>query len=441
MAHPQSPTRRRIVRQFVAAGMGIPLLWAMPSRAATSNDVVRHACIGVGGMGWSDMHELKSHPHIKIVALCDVDQSRLNRASREVAPDAITVRDWRELFDRHAGAFDSVNITIPDHMHAPVAMQALEDGKHVYCQKPMTKWLGELHQLRDRATRSSVVTQLGIQNHARTEFRLARWALREGLLGRITDIHCWSNKSWGGTRPLPKPAMPPDSLLWDQWIGVAPHRPYAPEVYHPGSWRNWADFGTGLLGDMACHVLDSPLHALQLGAPLRVKSTGPAPTTQNWPDRAKVHFEFAGNERTAEDVLPLTWYDGATKPPAAIADLYPHRLPQTGCMVVGHQGAMLIPHVAGPRLLPAERFADVRFPKLNPINHYHQFVDAIRTGTATDAPLEKYGHTLVETVLIGVLAQHRPNEQLSYDVLTGRFIDGDGLNALFNRPYRETFRL
>lgn len=419
----------------MAAGVALPAVLPRLARAVSPNSVVRHACIGAGGMAWADMNQLKSHPGLKIVAICDVDAGARHHAIQKVAPDATEVTDWRKLFDRHASEFDSVNVTIPDHMHAPVAMRTLAEGKHLYCQKPMTKWLDEMHRLGDAAGKAKVVTQLGIQNHARTEFRLARWALREQVLGKVKEIHAWSNKTWGGPRKIPKGVDPPASLDWNGWIGVAPMRPYVPEAYHPGQWRDWVDFGTGLLGDMACHVLDAPIHALGLGGPRKITSVGPAPTEQNWPDRATVHFDFGGNALTADTTIPLTWYDGQTKAPKHITELYPHRLPQTGCIVVGERGAMLIPHVAAPRLLPAERFTDVRFPKLTPINHYGQFVDAIRGEGQTEAPLDGYGVRLVETVLLGAVAQHLPNQVVEYDSTSRRFA-GDVPEALLTRPYR-----
>ncbi|QNN23225.1 Gfo/Idh/MocA family oxidoreductase [Planctomycetales bacterium ZRK34] len=426
---------RRTFVSHIAAGMSLPAVMPRVVRAASANGIVRHACIGAGGMAWVDMNQFKSLAHLKIVAICDVDAGARNRAVEKVAPDAIVLTDWRELFDKHADAFDSVNVTIPDHMHAPVAMRALAEGKHLYCQKPMTKWLQEMFKLSDAAGRSKVVTQLGIQNHARTEFRLARWAMREKVLGKIKEVHGWSNKTWGGPRKLPEPVDPPASLDWNGWIGVAPMRPYAPKAYHPGQWRDWVDFGTGLLGDMACHVLDAPIHAMKLGAPKRIESAGPAPTTQNWPDRATVHFDFDGNEFTAGDTLRLTWYDGQTKAPGHITEQYPHRLPQTGCVIVGERGSMLIPHVAAPRLFPQEQFAEVRFPKLTPVNHYGQFIDAVRGEGKTEAPLDGYGCRLVETVLLGAVAQHLPGQAVEYDGTSRRFTT-QVPEALLSRPYR-----
>jgi predicted dehydrogenase len=431
----RSVTRRSFVRH-VAAGVALPAALPRLVRAVSANSVMRHACIGAGGMAWNDMNQLKSHAALKIVAICDVDAGARNTAIEKVAPDAVALTDWRRLFDDHAGAFDSVNVTIPDHMHAPVAMRALAEGKHLYCQKPMTKWLDEMRTLSDAAGKAKVVTQLGIQNHARTEFRLARWALREGVLGKIKEIHAWSNKTWGGPRKLPEGVEPPASLDWNGWIGVAPMRPYAPKAYHPGQWRDWIDFGTGLLGDMACHVLDAPMHGLELGAPRRIESIGPAPTQQNWPDRATVHFDFAGNEFTAGDTLRMTWYDGQTQAPSHITKQYPHRLPQTGCIVAGERGAMLIPHVAAPRLLPAERFADVRFPKLEPVDHYRQFVDAVRGEGVTEASLDGYGVRLVETVLLGTIAQHLPGQVIGYDGASRRFIGVEVPEALTSRACR-----
>ncbi|MBI1370830.1 MAG: gfo/Idh/MocA family oxidoreductase [Planctomycetes bacterium] len=431
-----SPTRRTFVKQIAVAGLTMPLVSPRLIRAASPNSVVRHVCIGAGGMAFNDLHQFMSHPHVRIVGVCDVDASHLATAMGKTKLDAKTFSDWRRIFDDFAGEFDSCNVTIPDHMHAPVAMRALEAGKHLYCQKPMTKWFNELTALRDKAHATPVVTQLGIQNHARTEFRLARWAIEEGLIGKVREIHAWSNKTWGGPRALPTPVTPPATLDWNSWLGVAPHRPFAPNVYHPDQWRDWVDFGTGLLGDMACHVLDSPVSALGLGSPRRITSTGPAPTEQNWPDRTTVRFEYAGNERTAGDTLTLTWYDGASTAPKEITDRFPFRLPQTGSMTIGEKGAMMLPHVAAPRLLPAEKFADVKFPKLDPIDHYHKFIDAVRGEAATEAPLDGYGGHLVESVLIGTIAQRLPNTTLRYDGATRQFADDAVPAELMSRADR-----
>lgn len=312
-------TRRTFIKHASVAGLTLPTLMPALTRADSAASRIRHVGIGADGMAWSDLRNLTSAPNVELVAVCDVDKRRLKKAGEQYA-DARQYQRWQELLDREGNKIDTVNISTPDHMHASIAATVLQMGKHVYCQKPLTRCLSETrHLMKMAADRPSVVTQMGIQNHARSEFRIAAQIMRDGVLGKIKRVHSWSNKRWGGGSGRPDDVdSAPAKLDWDAWLGVAPERPFTQGAYHPGSWRNWRDFGCGLLGDMACHVFDPVVTGLGLGAPMRVRSEGPQPDIERWPAAATVHYTFPGTEHTSGDTLHLTWYDGETLPPAEV---------------------------------------------------------------------------------------------------------------------------
>ncbi|MCA9056427.1 MAG: Gfo/Idh/MocA family oxidoreductase, partial [Planctomycetaceae bacterium] len=246
-------SRRRFLRS-VAAGVAVAP-FVSSRRTWAANEQVNIACVGVGGKGASDLAET-SVGH-NIVAICDVDSQRLGQAATKF-PQAKTYTDWRKLLEQPG--IDAVTISTPDHMHAPVTMTAMQLGKHVFTQKPLTHSIYEARRLTQVAAEKGLITQMGIQHHATARLKMAVQAIRDGVIGKVREVHAWTDRPghfWkqGLTRPDQSDPVP-ENINWDHWLGVAPARPFVAGLYHPFHWRGWWDFGTGALGDMGCHILD-----------------------------------------------------------------------------------------------------------------------------------------------------------------------------------------
>jgi len=416
--------RRRFLKRSLSAGLGTTILpgvvWAK-----SSNGKIQHAAIGVGGMGWGDVQQIGSHPDVEIAAICDVDTARMAAAAKRF-PNARRYQDWRELLDKERDKIDSVSVSTPDHMHAPITMAAINQGKHVYCQKPLTHDVYEARRIAAAAAKADVVTQMGIQANATIGYRMAVKMIRDGAIGKVKRIYAWSNKPAGNYRPTgPRPAgedLVPATLDWDAWLGAAPVRPYKHGVYHPTWWRGWQDFGVGWLGDMGCHIVDTPYLALELGSPVRIRAqVEPAwrdtasRRTETWPTWQIVHYTFAGNELTAGETIELIWSDGDKYPPDHVRQhIDSHEFPKQGSLLLGEAGSLLLPHVAGPQLFPAGRFKGYSRPKIAPRNHYHHWVDACRNKVRTVAGFD-YAGALTEVILLGTVALRCPDRELAWD--------------------------
>ncbi|RYD27987.1 MAG: Gfo/Idh/MocA family oxidoreductase, partial [Verrucomicrobiaceae bacterium] len=263
-------TRRRFL---TTSALAAPFILPSGLRAQGPSKKLAHAAIGINGQAASDIAALMDSGRLEVVAIADVDK-RNHASAKERFPKATIYQDWRELFEKEAGRIDSVNVTVPDHMHGVVAMTALNLKKHVYCQKPLTRTVGEARALQMAAKKAGVVTQMGNQIHSSSEYRSAAKLVQDGAIGKVREIHCWSGARFpqeirpGGADPVP------EGLNWDHWLGVAPERPYKDSIYHPFNWRGWQDFGGGAIGDFGCHIMDTPFKALGLTAPLSVECTG-----------------------------------------------------------------------------------------------------------------------------------------------------------------------
>ena len=271
---------RRAAITATAAGLAVPFVWRAHAHAAPSS-VVRHVSVGAGGMAGSDVRSLTSHPKLKLVAVADVDVNR-TKEIRAMFPDVTVYADWREMMDKEE--FDSANVSTPDHMHACPTMRAIRKGKHVYTQKPLTRTIHEARALTEAAQKFKVVSQMGIQIHSHPVHKTVVKMIRDGAIGKVTEVHSWSNKKWGD--PAPKPDREdkvPANLDWDLWLGVAADRPFIDGAYyHPGNWRKRLDFGTGTFGDMGCHILDPVFGALGVKDLKEVESVGASPNETNW---------------------------------------------------------------------------------------------------------------------------------------------------------------
>ena len=415
-------SRRNFLKTAAATGTALPALGSLAHAAAhripTLEGPLRHAGIGAGGMGASDLRALASHPQLEVVALCDVDRGRLEEAGK-LYPNARLYQDWRELLREEKGKLDSASISTPDHMHAPITWAAMHAGLHVYCQKPLTHTVIEARRLAEAAERLPVVTQMGIQNHSNPPYSQARALFLKKPVGKIREVHAWTDRpaGWwpqGVDRPEGEDTIP-EGLDWDAWLGVAPKRPYKNGVYHAFAWRGRLDFGTGAQGDMACHIMDPAPWFLELGNPLSVHSAGPPPTEDTFPLWSKVTYEFAPTPWTSDQGVRVVWHDGKRKPDdllksfGAQKDAYAN-----GSLFVGEKGAMMFSPYEPPRLLPKESYQEHPIPKGGGTNHWHQWVDACLGKGAASAPFS-YSSKLTEIALLGNIALHFPEKTLTWD--------------------------
>lgn len=442
-------SRRQFLRSTTLAGVGAPLLLRPGLLRAAPNSKLAHACIGVGGMGLNDLKSFLRHPRVQIVAICDVDAQRLEAAA-QLVPAARRYSDWRELLRNEADRLDSVNVSVPDHMHFAIAYSAIRRGKHVYCQKPMCHDVAEVRALTRAAARKGVVTQLGTQLAAGLADRTTVHWLRSGVIGHIRHVYLCSNRPGAvenyrlaGPRP-PRGAPPPPHLQWDLWLGTAPQRPYAPDIYHPIKWRAWLDFGTGWSGDIGCHIFDALWKGLELDAPLSVRARvqeswrdSPARRADTWPQANHITWTFPGNARTDGRTLTVEWFDGEFYPPAEIRSLYSlDDYPPECAMFIGTEGALL--HVLGRAslLLPEKKFESHPRPKFEPLDHYHQFVDAC-LGLTQAASAFSVSGPMTEAVLLGTVAVRVPDVELHWDARRMKFNGPQAANRLLWRRYRE----
>lgn len=429
---------RRDFLQHSLAGAAA-LSWLQPTYClAQPSETVRHASFGANGMAGADLNAIASHPNVKLVCVAEVDEARAIDL-RKKFPDTRVYQDWRVMLDKEAKNLDCVNVSTPDHMHAPMAMSAMNHGLHVYCQKPLTHDIYESRRLTDVANEKKLITQMGIQIHSSIEYRAAVHWIQAGVIGPVKEVHSWSSKKWGDPSPLPTKTDPvPASLDWNLWLGVTAERPYiGGGYYHPGNWRKRRDFGTGTFGDMGCHILDPACKALELKIARSVKSVGNGPNATNWGNDVVVEYDYTPTKFTAEEGLKLTWYDGDKRPSKeAVAILGDAALPDQGSVFIGSKGALLLPHIAYPTLYPGDKFADTKRPELEGINHWHSFVNAVRGMGTTSANFD-YAGPLTEMVLLGGVATFSPQESLTWDAAKLEFTNSKAATEKVRRPYRK----
>jgi len=434
----QSFSRREFLRRTAlsAAGAAIaaPLLqrrsWAAPS------ETILHATIGANGQAGSDLAQFASHPAVKLVAAADVDLTRAEHL-KEKFPGIRIYQDWRVLLEKEKD-LTSVNVSTPDHMHAAIAMSAMQLGRHVYVQKPLAHDLYEVRKLTEFARAKKLVTQMGIQIHSSSDYRRAVRLIQDGAIGKVKEVHTWCAKMWGDLTALPERRdKPPAGLDWDLWLGTAADHPFIGDgYYHPGNWRKRLDFGTGTFGDMGCHIFDPVFSALELTAPVSVRSEGPRPNNWNWATDAIVHYVFPGTKHTEDRTIKITWYDGNASPgPEVLALIGSDPKPGCGSIFIGTKGVMLLPHISRPRLFPEAKFEEFPMPKVEDGNHYHEFVEAVlgraKTGTHFD-----YSGPLTESVLLGSVASRFPHTTLKWDAKKLRFKNESLANTYLKRTYR-----
>jgi predicted dehydrogenase len=428
-------SRRTALKRAAAAGLAAPFVFR--AHAAAPSETVYHASFGASGMAGSDIGSLTGSKHVKLVAVADVDLKRTADVKKKF-PDVKIYQDWRELLDKEKH-LNSVNVSTPDHVHAPITMRAMQQGLHVYTQKPLTQTIYEARQLAKTAAEKKLITQMGIQIHSHPVHRQVVATIQAGAIGKVKEVHSWSGKGWGDPNPRPNRSDPvPEGFNWDYWLGVAAERPFiGGGYYHPGNWRKRLDFGTGTFGDMGCHILDPVYGSMALTAPKSVRSMiEEAPNADNWSLNVHVKYVFPGTKYTTE-TLTLHWYNGKERPPREVQALLGGRkLNDQGSIYLGTKGVLYSPYIGAPVLLPAEQFTDYKLPNPGGNDHYAQFIEAVRGKGKTSAPFS-YSGPLTETVLLGCLATRFPLKTLEWDAAKLEVTNESEANKFVRRRYRK----
>lgn len=447
MSTPSFSSRRDFLKQSVAttAALGFPAILS----AASPNSMVQVASVGADGMAFSDISNIITHEKVKYVAFCDVDTSRFEKVDK-LAPGTQHFQDFREMFDKLGDKIDAVNVAIPDHMHAKVATEAMLRGKHVYCQKPLAHTVWECRQMRLLADKQKVITQMGNQIHSSIQYRMGTQLIKSGAIGKVKEVLSWVGVTGNERTRLLEPPAPgpvPATLNWDVWIGVAPMREFAPDVYHPFVWRDWQDFGGGALGDFGCHILDPVFTALGLQAPISVVADNSGFNKYVWPVNEHVRWVFPGNELTAGKTLNVTWTDGGIKPVRKLAGMPPDmELPASGSLFIGENGNMVLPHVGPPGLYPEDKFKAFKYPDMEKIDsHWHRWINGILKNERTTDGFH-YSGWLAETVQLGNVATRmtrHPSGSKGGHMIEGKEVvplEWDAANLKFpNMPEAEKY--
>jgi predicted dehydrogenase len=416
--------RRRFVGDVVAgAAFTIVPRHVLGRGYRAPSDKLSVACIGVGGMGRNDVRGMSGET---IYALCDVDWKNADDAFT-THPPAKRYRDFREMLAKDGASIDAVTVSTPDHTHAVAVMAALRAGKHVYCQKPLARTLGEVRALEaEAARRPRQATQMGNQGHAGEGTRQIREWVEAGVIGAVREVHYWTDRPiWpqGIERPTEAHNVPP-TLDWDLWLGPAPLRPYHP-AYAPFRWRGWWDYGTGALGDIACHAMDAAFWVLGFKYPTRVEVESTTLFAETAPKSSRIVYHFPA--RGGRPEVRVVWLDGGLRPPRPPEVSSEAAWPpwgDGGQLWVG-DGGKLVADMYGrnPRLLDAKRDAElkasppaVKYPRVE--NVYVEWIAACQAGTQPGSSFAGHAGPLTEMVLLGNLAV-RAGRNLELDPETG----------------------
>ncbi|MCC7420115.1 MAG: Gfo/Idh/MocA family oxidoreductase [Planctomycetaceae bacterium] len=432
-------SRRTFMKQTAALGAA----WWVANNVARGEDSknpleqLRFGCIGVDGKGSSDSDDAGKNG--VIAALCDIDSNRLNKKGAKF-PDAAKFFDYREMLDTMGDKIDAVTVSTPDHSHAPASILAMKHGKHVFCQKPLTWSVIEARGLRNAARHYRIASQMGNQGTSETKLREAVEIVRSGAIGDVTEVHIWTNRPiWpqGTGRPTDT-AEPPPNLHWDLFLGPAAERPYSP-AYHPFAWRGFVDFGTGALGDMACHTMNMPCMALELFEPTSVEAESPGVfENESFPKFSQITYQFPA--RSGMPACKMVWYDGGKKPPESLMK-GEGALPGTGSILVGSKGTLVsYGDYGGQRnqLLPTKDFEKFEMPKPflpRSIGHFAEFAAACRGGFPAMSNFE-HAARLTETLLLGNVAM-RAGKKIEWDATNLKVTNIPEANKYLHREYRK----
>ncbi len=443
-------TRRQFVKASALGVSGLVVL--RNSRSAWSyeaNEKLNIAIIGACGQGGSNANNVASE---NLVALCDVDERRADETANRF-PSAKRFADFRKMLDQIHGQIDAVVVSTPDHTHAVAAVAAMKLGKHVYCEKPLTRTVHEARVMRETALKHKVVTQMGNQGSASEALRRAVELAWAGTVGELREAHLWlANGDGPQDRPTDQPPVPP-GLHWDLWLGPAPERPYHP-AYVPGSWRRWRAFGSGGGGDMGCHTANMALRALRLDllwnpdpaakpatpALIRVEAQPSEIHAETYPRRITAKFEFPARGNLPP--VKLTWYNGGQKPPKEVMLGSP--MTEWGCLVAGTKGAVFssCPWNTRFELLPKKQFEGFQGPAptlpRSP-GHHAEWVRGCKGGPKPFSPFE-VGAPLTEIIQLVHVAS-LAGKPIEYDPVAGKIVNPVEANPLLHREYRPGWTL
>ena len=444
----QTVSRRHFLRTSAAAAGSVAFAAPAVVRGRNLNEKLDIAIIGAGGRGGSNMRSVESE---NIVALCDVNESNLEAAAKR-HPDARRFADFRKLFD-HAGEFDAVVVSICEHTHAFATLPALQLGKHVYCEKPLTYNVWEARVIRQAAAKANVATQMGTQIHAGDNYRRVVELVESGAIGPVHEVHVWVSRAWGWhasreeserqgdivfVQSRPREAEPvPPNLNWDLWLGPAPARPFH-SVYFPGpKWYRWWDFGNGTMSDLGSHWIDLPFWALKLDYPRTIEAAGPPPNREMAPASMQATYEYGS--RGALPPVRLSWYQGTNKPGIWTEG----RIPKwnNGVLLVGKAG-MLLADYGKHVLLPEKEFQDFERPEpylAKSLGHHAEWLHACKTGAPTTCNFQ-YAGWLTEANHLGNVA-YRTGKKLEWDPVKLQATNAPEAEPLIRREYRPGWSL
>ena len=445
---PARLSRRRFLPATAAAFTIVPR-HVLGAGYEPPSDKLNIAAVGVGGVGQS---YVKGCAAGNIVAFADVDHD-LAAPVFKAYPGAKVYKDYRVMLEKEKG-IDAVIVGTPDHSHAVIAAAAIALKKGVYVAKPMTRTVDETRALARAAREQKVASQMSVQSTGSDPSVTPEEWVKSGAIGDVREVHVWTDRPvWpqGLARPADKPRVPA-SLDWDLWLGPAPHRPYHP-VYHPFNFRGWYDFGTGGLGDMACHTFHVVIKALDLGAPASVSASTtvvrerlqagdtPEPSwarskrgsyPETFPSSSMVTWDFPARG------VRMTWYEGGLRPPRPVGMAADRKLGVDGLMFVGDKGTLLNGFTGGVRFLSPEQERSLAAPaKTLPRvkDHYLEWIEACKGGAPASCNFD-FAAPLTEIALLGVIAQ-RTGRYLEWDAAAMRFPNDAEATALLRADYRK----
>jgi predicted dehydrogenase len=438
--------RRSFLTAAGSTAATFTILKAGSARTYAANEKLNIASIGAGGQASGDIRSVASE---NIVALCDVDWGRAAGTFKQF-PNAKPYKDYRIMLEEMDANIDAVIVATPDHHHFHASRAALGRGKHVYCEKPLTHSVWEARELTRAAQTAGVATQMGNQAQASEQTRVVQEFVMDQAIGKIREAHIWTDRPsrglfdeyWpqGVMRPVGNPAVPA-SLSWDLWLGPAPQRPYHP-AYLPTKWRGWWDFGTGALGDIACHYFDPVFRALKLGPPNSVEASSTRVNNETFPLGSMITYQFPA--RGEMPAVKLVWYDGGLRPPRPKAIGQGDSMGTNGLMLIGDDDAVLLSDWNSWKLFPEARAKQYGAPpKQLPRSpgHHVEWINACKGGPSAGSNFDWAG-PMTETVLLGNVAL-RPQlrealtgTKLVWDSKQLAFTNLESANQFLRREYR-----
>ena len=444
---PEQEITRRSMLGATAAGAGLMIVprHVLGRGQKAPSDKLNIAAVGAGGKGRSDIEGVASE---NIVALCDIDWQRAEQAMN-AHPDAARYHDYREMFDRHGDELDAVLVSTADHTHAVITAEALKRGLHVFTQKPLTRTIWEARMLGDMARKAGTATQMGNQGHAGNGTRLIREWIEDGVIGEVNRVEYWTNRPiWPQAMQRPKEVHEvPEHVKWDLWLGPAAKRPYHSEYYHPFAWRGWWDFGTGAIGDIACHAMDAAFWIFDLRDPSSIYAESTQLFRETAPASTRITFEYPA--RGSRPKMTVVWRDGNLRP--AKPKFYEGKWPpgNSGQLFIGTKGVIVDNMYASkPQLHPSKLHEKI---EKNPLpvkyerteGHYKQWLAAIKSGTTNPdgSNFPDHAGPMTETALLGNLAV-RSQQEIAWNPKKLKVTNGVDVPREYIQPaYRDGWTL